>query len=128
GRSFTADDRARKVTIISESLARIVWPKDNPVGRRLERSPGDDYEVIGVAGDVRPAANLAPVPMAYRPYWEWPARRTIVAIRTSGDPRAAAGALRGAIQAIDPNVPVPTLRTMDEVLGESIAPQRFQLL
>lgn len=128
GRSFTAADRARKVTIISERLARIVWPNENPIGRRLERSPGDDYEVIGVAGDVRPAAHTTPVPMAYRPYWEWPARRTIVAVRTAGDPRAAAGALRGAIQAIDPNVPVPTLRTMDDILGESIAPQRFQLL
>jgi putative ABC transport system permease protein len=128
GRSFAADDRRRRVTIISESLARIVWPGQDAVGRQLEREPGDEYEVIGVAGDVRPAANSAPVPMAYRPYWDWATRRAIVAVRTVGDPRAAAGALRGTIQAIDRDVPVPTLRTMDEILGESVAPQRFQLL
>jgi predicted permease len=128
GRSFSADDRSRKVTVISESLARLVWPNENPIGRRLERYPGDDYEVIGVAGDVRLSANTAPVAMAYRPYWEQAQRRTIVVVRTAGDPRAAGSALRNAIQSIDPNVPVPVLRTMDDILGESIAPQRFQLV
>lgn len=128
GRVFGDADRSRRVMVVSESLARQLWPGQDPVGRRLERYPGDEFEVIGVAGDVRPAADAAPVPMVYRPYWDWAARRMTVAVRTAGDPRSAAGAVRGAIQAIDPDVPVPTLRTMADVLGESVAPQRFQLL
>lgn len=128
GRSFEARDRGRKVTIISEQLARLLWPDQDPVGRRVERNPGEEYEVIGVAADVRPAANRTPVPTVYRQHRDWPFLRMIVVARATGNASSAAAALRTAIQSVDPQVPVPGLRTMDDLLNASVAQQRFQLL
>ena len=128
GRSFDARDHSRKVMIVSEQLARLLWPGQDPVGRRLERIPGEEYEVIGVAGDVRVSADRTPVPTAYRPYWDWPPLGMIVAARAAGDARAAGSAIRAAIQSVDRDVPIPAFHTMDDVLGESVAQQRFQML
>lgn len=128
GRTFAPADRQKKVTIISETLAERLWPGENPIGRRLERWAGDEFEVIGVAGDVRPAPHRAPVPTMYRGYWDWPPRRMLVVVRTVGDPRAAAGMIRAAVRDIDADVPVPVLRTMDDVLSASVAQQRFQVM
>ncbi len=128
GRSFDAHDHDRKVIIISEQLARLLWPGLDPVGRRLERIPGEEYEVIGVAGDVRVSAERAPVPTAYRPYWDWPMLGMVVAARAAGDARAAGSAIRAAIQSVDRDVPIPAFHTMDDILGESVAQERFQML
>lgn len=128
GRTFDARDRDRKVTIISEQLARLLWPDQDPVGRRIERNPGEEYEVIGVAADVRPAANRTPVPTVYRQHRDWPFLRMVVVARAATDVRSAAPALRSAIQSIDPQVPVPAFRTMDDLLSASVGAQRFQLL
>ncbi len=136
GRVFHDGDRSRKVVIISERLAHLLWPGQDPIGRRLERWKNDEYVVIGVAGDVRPAANRAPVPTMYRPHWDWPPLRAIIVARAapgtgnhlSADPRAAADALRAALRAVDPDIPLPALRTMSEILDQSVAQQRFQLL
>jgi putative ABC transport system permease protein len=127
GRGFTAADRNRPVTIVSETLARILWPGQEPIGQRIERWPGDSAEVIGVAGDIRVAANLAPLPMVYRPYWAWPPRRMMVAVRTLGPPQAVAAGFHAALHRIDPDLPVPALRTMDDILAGSLEQERFQL-
>lgn len=128
GRTFDARDRGRKVMIISEQLAQLLWPGQDPLGRRVERNPGDDYEVIGVAADVRPSADRSPVPTVYRPFRDWPPLRMIVLARAAGDARSTAAALREAIQSVDREVPIPRFRTMDDLLGASVAQQRFQLL
>jgi putative ABC transport system permease protein len=136
GRAFAESDRTHKVTIISEQLAQLLWPGENPLGRRLERWANDEYEVIGVAGDVRPAAHRAPVPTMYRPHWDWPPLRAIAVARAAtgpepsapADPRSAADALHAAIRAVDPDIPLPALRTMSEILDQSVAQQRFQML
>lgn len=129
GRSFNENDRKREVAaIISESLAAALWPKQDPIGRRFTRGNDQWFEVIGVAGDVRANADKRPVAMMYRPYWEWMPYRTVLVARAAGDPRSIAGALRAAIRQADPDVPVPQMRTMSEVLEESIATRRFQML
>jgi putative ABC transport system permease protein len=127
GRSFTPADRNRPVTIVSETLARLLWPGRDPIGQRIERWPGDDAEVIGVAGDIRVAANREPLPMVYRPYWAWPPRRMMLAVRTVADPRAAAAGFRAALRRIDADLPVPALRTMEDILAGSLEQERFQL-
>ena len=128
GRTFDEADRARHAMVISESLARLLWPGRDAVGRQLTRGNGSTFEVVGVVGDTRTAANAEPVPVAYRPLWDWPARRANLVVRTVGDLSLAAGAVRAAIHATDRDVPAPTLRAMAEVLDDSVAPQRFQLL
>lgn len=128
GRAFDARDHGRKVMIISEQVARLLWPGQDPVGRRLERIAGEEYEVIGVASDVRASADRAPVPTVYRPHWDWPMLGMNLVAQAAGDARAAGGAIRAAIQSVDRDVPIPAFHTMDDILGGSVAQQRFQML
>jgi predicted permease len=125
GRPFTDADQ-RHVAIVSEGLARILWPGQNPIGRQI--TDGDKArEVIAVAGDVRAEADKPPVAMIYRPYWDWSPRNVILVARAAGDPRSIAGALRSAVSSIDSEVPLAQIRTMQEVLDESVAQRRFQM-
>jgi predicted permease len=127
GRTFAESDRGRQVVIISQQLAEAFWPGRDAVGRTLERNPGDTYEVIGVAGDVRAEAHQPPVAMLYRPYWEWAPRTVSVVARSSGDPRAVAGALREAVRVTDPEVALAPMRTVREILEGSVETRRFQM-
>ncbi len=128
GRTFSESDRSREVAIVSERLARRLWPDLSPIGRQIERGGNHRYEVIGVAGDVRANPDQPPVAMVYRPYWEWaPSTVTLVA-RSAGDPRMLASAMRAAVRAVDPDVPLPVMQTMREILEQSVAQRRFQML
>jgi putative ABC transport system permease protein len=128
GRTFTDADRKRKVAILSERMARQIWPGLDAVGRQFTRGDNSLYEVIGVAGDVRADPHKAPVAMIYRPYWDWAPRQVTLAVRAAGDPRSAAGTVRAAIRSVDPDLPVPQMRTMQEILEQSVEVRRFQML
>jgi predicted permease len=128
GRSFTQHDRGRKVAILSERIAKLLWPGRVAVGRRFARGDDDFYEVIGVAGDVRTDPDQPPVAIVYRPYWEWAPRRVVLVARAAAEPGSIAPAVRSVIRSVDPDVPVPEMRTMHEILEESVAQRRFQML
>ena len=128
GRSFSENDRSRKVSVISARLAEFLWPGRDPIGRKFTRGNDQWFDVIGVAGDVRANADKPPVAMMYRPYWDWMPYRTVLVVRAAGSPRSLAGALRAAIRNADSDVPIPRMRTMSEVLDESVVTRRFQML
>lgn len=127
GRTFQASDHGRKVAVISQQLAQTLWPGQDPLGRRCEGGFGS-YEVIGVVGDVRAEANRPPAPIFYHPYWDWAPLQATVVARAAGDPESIAALVRYAVQSIDPDVPVPRLRTMQEVLDDSLAQRHFQMV
>ncbi len=130
GRVFQESDREHGVAIIAESTARKVWPGENPIGKRV--SFGDKnaplMEVIGVAGDVR-ANGLQKVPeqVVYIPYWYRGQSQTALVVRTGMDPKAIAGAVRAELRKLDPELPVPQFKTMQDILSASVAERRFQL-
>jgi putative ABC transport system permease protein len=128
GRTFTDGDRNRKVAIMSERLARQIWPGLDAVGRKFTRGDEALYEVIGVSGDVRADPDKPSVAMIYRPYWDWGPRQVTLAVRAAGDPRSAAGTIRAALRSADADLPVPEMRTMQEILEQSVALRRFQML
>jgi putative ABC transport system permease protein len=128
GRTFSANDRNRNVAILSERLARQLWPDLSPIGRKITRGSGQLYEVIGVAGDVRANPDQPVVAMIYRPYWEWAPRGVMLVARSVGNPRIVGSAMRAAIRSVDPDVPIPAMRTMQEILVQSVAERRFQML
>jgi len=128
GRTFSDQDRGRKLTVISSRLAAALWPGQDPIGRKFTRGNDQWFEVIGVAGDVCSEADQPPVAMMYLGYWEWMPYRTVLVARAAGDPRSIAGALRAAVHSADPDVPAPRMRTMTEVLDESVGVRRFQML
>ncbi len=128
GRSFTQHDRGRKVAILSERIAELLWPGRVAVGRRVARSDDEIFEVIGVAGDVRTDPDQPPVAIMYRTYWETAPRRIMLVARAASEPGSIAPAVRSVIRSVDPDVPVPEMRTMHEILEESVARRRFQML
>lgn len=128
GRTFSDADRKRNVAILSERLANRLWPGQDAVGRKFARGDNDTYEVIGVSGEVRADVDKAPVAMIYRPYWDESPREVVLVARSSGDPRSIAGAIRAVIRAVDAGVPVPEMRTMQDILEVSVAERRFQML
>jgi putative ABC transport system permease protein len=127
GRGFVRADNDRNVAVISESLARVLWKGADPIGRSFEGGFGS-YRVIGVVGDVRSDAPKAAAPIFYHLYWDWPPLESTVVARAVGDPLSIAAAMRQAVRSADPDVPVPSLRTMREVLEDSLAQRRFQMM
>src|ERR1700690_1378668 len=126
GRPFNDNDPTSAV-IVSESLASVLWPGQDPLGRKLMDGE-KEREVIGVAGDVRAEPHKAAVATLYRTYWDWAPRRVRVVVRAAGDPRSVVGALRAALRGVDSEVPLAEIRTMREVLEQSVAERRFQML
>jgi putative ABC transport system permease protein len=139
GRHFTPQDNERSipVVIVNETMARQYWPGQNVLGRRLKLGdPQEDIpwlEVIGVVADVRQMGLDEPVKAEmYLPYQQvttqpWFMPRDL-AIRTSGDPTALVGAVRQAIQAVDPDQPISNVATMSELLGEEAAQRRTGMI
>jgi len=128
GRALDETDRGRRVAVISQRVARTLWPEQDALGRTIARSEEDISEVIGVVGDVRANVDKEPVSMVYRPYWEEAWSSMAVVARPMGDPLSIAGTIREAVRKTDPDVPVVRMRTMSELLAESVSPRRFQML
>jgi putative ABC transport system permease protein len=115
------------VAIISQSLARKLWPNANPVGRKLI-DIGQAHEVVGVVGDARSTSlDQNPVDMLYIPLWQRPQNSSSILVRTAMDPKSIAAALRAAVWGADGDVPVPEERTLEQIMSESVARRRFQM-
>jgi putative ABC transport system permease protein len=134
GRLFDERDTASapRVLILSESLARRLFPGEDPVGKRLNTGRENDplwNEVVGVVGDVRQRGLDQEVePMVYAPYLQNPPSRIMLAVRSAVAPSHLAGAVRAAVQSVDPDQAVYEMMTMEERLSDSMAARRFTLL
>jgi putative ABC transport system permease protein len=139
GREFTERDdlNSRPVLIINEALARKHFPNEDPIGKRIEPGfttvpiTGDASmrEVVGVVADVRHQNLQGPAqPEIYFAQAQMPMSAMTVVIRTAADPRALINAARGVVQSLDRNAPVYNVRTVDELLGRSVASPRFNTL
>jgi putative ABC transport system permease protein len=132
GRFFDERDRAGgpPVVVINETMARQFFPNEDPIGKRLDISgPTFLREIVGVVGDVKQRGlDVAAVPQVYEPFMQAAAPVFTVVMRTTGETALAAAELRRAVQEIDRALPLSPLRTMDDVVGLSIAPRRFSVL
>jgi len=129
GRAFADGDRTRWVVVVSERVARALWPGQDPLGRRvLAGDNNPPAEVVGVAADVHTSTLESDGSLViYLPLWEYPPRQGTVVARTGADPGAATAAARAALRRADPLVAVPRVRTMAEVVSAATAARRFQL-
>jgi putative ABC transport system permease protein len=127
GRDFqTTDARdAPQVMIISESMARTLFPEQNPLGRQVANDEGDEvgyYEVVGVVGDVQVSDLGSDFEMVmYFPYMQRPYSEMRLAVRVAGSGLGIAGPLRAIVRDMDPDVPLAGLATLDEVLSRSVS-------
>jgi putative ABC transport system permease protein len=130
GRVFEESDRQRGVAVVAECTARKVWPGENPIGKRVHFGDKDApmLEVIGVAGDVRGSGlQKAPQQVVYIPYWYRGRSQTSLVVRTGMDAKSIAGAVRAELRKLDPELPVPQFRTMQDIVSASVAERKFQL-
>ena len=129
GRDFQESDRGRKVTIISAGLGQRLWPGMDPLGRKLSNGSDDTLEVVGVTPDIHSTSlERDPVNMLYQPYWQRMWRDGSLLVRTAMDPRGMAASLRSLVWSLDNEVPIPEVRTLEQVMSESVAQRRFQML
>jgi putative ABC transport system permease protein len=131
GRDFTDHDDADapKVAVVNQTLARQVWPQEDPLGRRLRLQGSDDWvTVIGVVGDVKHRRiSEPPQAQVYTAHYQDPKIFACVVARTAGDPLTLADPVRAAIWAVDKDQPVWSVAPLEGVLGQALAPTRFLL-
>ena len=138
GRAFTDrdDERASRVAIVSDRLARRLWPGQDPIGRRIH-APGvlDAADVavqqrwplvVGVVEDARYRGLSDPRFDLYVPYLQHSALLVKhLMVRTTQDPLALVNAIRADARALEPAALVENVTTMDRIVGQAMAPWRF---
>jgi len=132
GREFTERDvdRSSVVTVVNETAARLFWPGEEAIGKRFRFGGGraEWIEVVGVVGDVRHEGLQEEAgPHVYLPLLQVPWPTLKVALRSNLAPTALASAVRQQVQAIDPQQPVSDVKTMSEIMAQSVAPRRLTL-
>ncbi len=133
GREFTDRDDvdAPRVVIINQKLATDAWGTENPVGRNLvldyQRGPYP-YEVVGVVRDARDGPRSEPVPEIFIPHPQNPYLIMNVIARTALDPVAVARTARAYALRVDPDQPVHSVTTMDQLFGDAVQLDRFAML
>jgi predicted permease len=140
GRDFTEQDidGAPGAVIVSETMARQFWPNQDPIGKVMK--PGYPASalictVVGVAADVRHWLSIEEPPVAYYPYDQIPASYVpllesyfTLTLHTAGNPENLAAAVRARIHSLDSSVPVYDVQTMDDLVRQAAAGNRFQML
>ncbi|HVQ30032.1 MAG TPA: FtsX-like permease family protein, partial [Vicinamibacteria bacterium] len=141
GRTLTDEDRrgAPRVMVIGEELARVAFPGQDPIGRRIACCEDGDGTnpawkvVVGVVGNVSTSGPGAPArPQFYLPLdqvpaeaWDWISRTLGVVVRGGDKSARLAPVIREAVRSVDPAVPVYDVRTMSERRRRATAQERF---
>jgi putative ABC transport system permease protein len=133
GRSFSDQDRDNSVPVIivSEAMARRFWPGENPIGRRLTPSFHPEQgarEIVGVVGDVKTRGlEVDASAMMYLPYKQAPLPFISFVVRTTSNPESLVQPVSKAIYSIDNEQALTNVRTMEQVLIESLSGRRFNM-
>jgi predicted permease len=126
GRDFDARDAPGSIpaVIINDFIARRYFSNEDPIGRRVRIGNGEWRTIVGVVGSTKHAA-FSPRPEAQMYFAEAqsPDRAMSVVVRTAGDPTKLAGTAREIVRALDPALPVLRMRTMEEVVLDSLSQQ-----
>jgi predicted permease len=133
GRDFTEDDlnfsgEGAFPIIISERIAELLWPGEDPRGRIMTLWAGQTErpgEIVGVAGDMlERGIDQGPTFAVYLPYFGpgWPPE---LVVHTAGDPTALVPSLRNILAEMDPNIPLSDIATMEDMVGRSVGSARF---
>jgi predicted permease len=131
GRSFTPADKisTEPVIIINETLARTLWPGEDPLGR-ITKTGGEERRVVGVVGGVRYfGLEQEPGAEMYLPIRQTDSFSSVdIVVRGSRSSADLVAAVRAALKAVDPNLPVTEFRTMRQLVDQSVFPRRSVVL
>jgi predicted permease len=130
GDLFQETDANRPVALLSAAMASRAWPGESAIGKRfrLFALPNRLIEVIGVVGDVQNMGfEAGRSSTVYLPYWQGFLGTTSFAVRTRTEPATTMTAVRAAISAVDSDVPIDSMSTMQGIVGQSVEARRFQV-
>jgi predicted permease len=134
GRIFTwADNESSpEVAIISEGLSQRYWPGEDPIGKRVSFNSRNGErvwrQVVGVVNDVKhDGLETRSYPAIYVPMLQFPSPFGVLSVRAT-DPSGLAGAIRREVMAVDKDVPVFRVQTMDRLISDSVSRRRFQMM
>ena len=134
GRGFDSGDgpNTANVAVVNQEFIRSFFPHgENPIGHHILLAPGTPYQravsIVGVADALRRAGPTdKPLPQVFRPFAQSPSTEITVVLRTAQDPGAVVSALRSQVLAIDKELPLFDVATMDDLLAGQTAAQRFE--
>jgi putative ABC transport system permease protein len=135
GRWFGAADtpESAPVAVINETLARRIWPNEDPIGKRVKQGfpeyNGLWREVVGVVNDVKmDGVDRGASMQTYLLFSQTPGSALGLIVRTQGNPLAVVAPIERAIHTVDKDLPVYSVWTMDQLLGNSLAQRRLTLV
>ena len=132
-----ADTRPAPMSVmVNQTLARKVWPGENPIGKRIRfRSDAPWLSVIGVVTDIKNhGSKVATKPEVYFLHTDQPSglwadfRSMTLIVRTAGGPQQTVGAIRGELKNLDPDLPIYKVQTLDQIVSASVSQTRFPAL
>jgi putative ABC transport system permease protein len=133
GRLFNEHDvmSSPNVTVISQALARLYFPNEDPIGKELSFSfppaPGLPRQIVGIVGDVRDVSlGDAPGPMVYVPFAQAPFPGAVIVVNSPLSASSVAATLRRTAANIDESQPVIEMASMPEIVNSSLAQPRFR--
>jgi putative ABC transport system permease protein len=136
GRAFEEFDKADapRVCIVDETFASAQWPGESPLGKRVKFGGHDDneepwMEVVGVVAHVKNyGVDEDSRVELYLPFLQDPVGSFTLVVRSQGDPSGLAPTLRGAVRAVDPEVPLYAVRTLEDIVSENTAQRRLAVV
>jgi ABC-type lipoprotein release transport system permease subunit len=131
GRDFDEHDSAvsPRVAIIDDTLARRCFPHEDPLGRTITLEDGFRATIVGVVGAVtHDGPWYKAEPQVHFPLDQSPDNQGFVAVRSTGDPMMLATAVRDAVRALDRDLPLERLRTMEQAFAQSLSTPRLLTL
>ncbi len=133
GRMFQESDDARPespaVALINQAAVETFFPGEDPLGQRVTFGGGQWFTIIGIVGSIRhDGLGTPPRPEGYTHTLQGPLNNPQLVVRTAGDAAAAIGSIRGVVRAVDPNIVVSRVSTMEEVRYQSLSGPRFNTI
>jgi putative ABC transport system permease protein len=127
-----------RVALVNEHFVnRFLAGEADPISRRIainDSRPGTaqraaaEYQIVGVFHNVRGAGLRPEYPEVIVPFWQNPRPRASIALKTDGDPKALLRRIAAAVNAVDPDMPLAGAKTVDEIIAESLAINRFSVV
>lgn len=133
GRGFRDSDRltSEPVALVNETFARIEWPGEDPIGKRLTLGDKPARTVVGIVGDVHhQGLDTEGGNQVYVPSSQWGDSSVVFVVRGGvgkDDTRVLAAAVRAAIRSVDPDQPISRVATLETVLEDSAGTRRFAM-
>jgi predicted permease len=129
GRDFLEADKSNSqlVAIVDETLARMYWPDGDAVGKRVETTGDMQWmTIVGVVGGIKQDGFAEKLqPHIYAPLAQTPTQLVKLVIKTDGPPNSTIGAVRTVVSGLDPDIPVYSIRSMNDVIGRTLNSQRL---